>query len=57
MRLRHLGLAWSVVGDFNAMRSHEEKRNSRNEKVGERDMLEFDAFIHNMELVDISLVG
>lgn len=50
--------SWCVVGDFNAIRSREERVGSRGEvSLGAREMKEFDNFLNNMELVDIPLHG
>ncbi|GKV29684.1 hypothetical protein SLEP1_g38589 [Rubroshorea leprosula] len=45
---------WCLAGDFNAVRRVEERAGC---KVVSNEMREFDAFIHNTELVDLPLIG
>jgi endonuclease/exonuclease/phosphatase family metal-dependent hydrolase len=48
--------AWSVLGDFNAIRSSEE-RVSRSRQLVSEDYEPFNHFISNNELVDLPLCG
>jgi len=46
----------SLVGNFNSMRTMEERRDVNNVVVGGRDMVLFNSYIDELELMDIPLV-
>ncbi|XP_057415016.1 uncharacterized protein LOC130709903 [Lotus japonicus] len=49
---------WCILGDFNSVRSSEERRGSAADSdTYRRDTIEFNSFINNMELLDLPLVG
>ncbi|XP_057458406.1 uncharacterized protein LOC130749124 [Lotus japonicus] len=51
-------LAWCVAGDFNAVRDEEERRGVVGVSTSQRiEMQEFNAFIADMDLVDLPLAG
>ena len=47
---------WCLVGDFNAV-SNREERTGRSEKWGYIDMVDFNAFVNEMNLIDLPLHG
>jgi exonuclease III len=53
------GGAWCVIGDFNAVLHTEERRGVNNSTLQSpsTEIVEFEAFVNNMELVDIPVLG
>ncbi|XP_057444431.1 uncharacterized protein LOC130736645 [Lotus japonicus] len=58
LRARLLSHLWCIVGDFNSVRSPEERIGiSSGPDSSRRDTDEFNGFINDMELLDLPLVG
>jgi hypothetical protein len=53
---RHNSIAWCILGDFNAVRSSEERR-SRSVNINNDDFAPFNHFIDDNFLVDLPLYG
>lgn len=56
IRGSNLNAPWCVAGDFNVVRSANERRGS-SLQLGYSDMVEFDKFIYDMGLNDLPLIG
>jgi len=56
-RLNQLSKAWCVLGDFNSIRRHEERKSLISVSDYSREIKGFNDFIEKSELVDIPLVG
>jgi hypothetical protein len=50
---------WCVVGDFNSVRETYERRGVATNSIGGRslEMVDFDAFLNNLEMIDLPLIG
>jgi endonuclease/exonuclease/phosphatase family metal-dependent hydrolase len=50
---------WCVLGDFNAVRDHDERRGVMHSVNGgpSSEMVAFNSFLANLELVDLTLIG
>jgi len=50
-------LAWCVVGDFNAVRHHSERKGIGQERINRAELDVFNTFIDKCQLFDIPVVG
>ncbi|MCH86589.1 hypothetical protein A2U01_0007447, partial [Trifolium medium] len=53
------GGAWCIVSDFNAVLHREERRGVNNAtfQSSPSELVDFQAFVHNMDLIDLPVLG